>query len=348
MKVRICALLLFCSVLQAQTVLEELLPYIPQQAEVIDFNHWENVWQQLAPDGSRADKLEAYRNAFVENRVYMTVTPFNRGDAHADTWGWDHTNLRWEAHLWWFDEATGEEFPFYIVAFSEATALEALTELFLERDFSQEPLKGAELYHFPFEEDADWQANTDFSLYNTAIVKDNLILILSYSADAVERVLAVKAGESKPLAKPIQAALRSLKPEASWLRASFSPRVCNTLRLSYFAEDLTAAGEWLLNASLHDYEGLVVSYSLEEDEVTGGFHFFYKDKTNAKRDEGTRARLVEESSGLGVLTESLPLELLNSEVQSTRLSLYVRQQVGLVQPFSGVALYPPPALTLCP
>ncbi|MBN1858171.1 hypothetical protein JW848_03085 [Candidatus Bipolaricaulota bacterium] len=127
---------------------------------------------------------------------------FFRG--HAETWGFDFTDLSWEAEILGHGLA-----PFRVLKFRDGFDLSPLVAVLGERGFVQTESFGVTVYQRDLALGSDWLRTTELAIHHTAVFADGL-LVLSSSPGAVEAVLATQAGESPSLSEhPFAARLLS-------------------------------------------------------------------------------------------------------------------------------------------
>ena len=108
----------------------------------------------------------------------------------ASVWGWDFTDLLWEAELTIEGERSGS--PVSILKLRDTFDLAPVVQHFKERDFRESDYQGAKMYSHAIDLTADWETQGfGLSVYNTAIIQDKKLLILSNGKESVEAVLDV-------------------------------------------------------------------------------------------------------------------------------------------------------------
>ncbi len=119
---------------------------------------------------------------------------FFRG--HAETWGFDFTDLAWEAEILGRGLA-----PFHILKFKDGFDLSPFLAVLDERGFVQTESFGATVYHRDLALGSDWLRTTELAIHHTAVLADDSLLVLSSSPGAVEAVLSTRAGERPSLSE---------------------------------------------------------------------------------------------------------------------------------------------------
>lgn len=108
---------------------------------------------------------------------------------HASNWGWDTTDLRWEARV-----IAGRLPPFYLLKLREHISLDAIAVHFVERGFVQTTSHGATVFHHGLVAGEDWLRTTEISILNVAYLEDEHLLILSAFAGGIDAALAARTG----------------------------------------------------------------------------------------------------------------------------------------------------------
>ena len=273
---------------------------------VIAYTDWEAIKAAIgAPwltSQASVDVRIAFTRRLMEDHAAASAYGLTRLSVHAAAWGFDTTDLEWEAQI----TATGTP-PTYLLKLRDGFDLETLVDRFIERGFTQTESYGAAVFSRAFDPTEEWISTTEIAIHNTAILEDEKLLILSSSFPAVELLLATRAGELpsffddasaartvERLAEPFAAYL--LLGESTCLRFSPNPLLdlIGTPVGNSALDDLRA---WLDSGEpLHRYVALGVGYRVEQDHPVGTIAFAYASAEDAEHDLEPR-RLLAGSGG---------------------------------------------------
>lgn len=221
---------------------------------------------------------------------------------HAETWGFDSTDLEWEAQI-----LAPAMPPTYVLKLRSDFNLDVLIGRFDERAFTQTASCGAALFSRGVDPGQEWIAASEFAIHNTAVLEEEKLLILSSSYPAVKLLLATRAGQLPSLASEasaVEAIAHLAEPFAAYILIGastclrFSPNPLLSLigsSVDRFALDRLRA--WLSSGEpLFGYEALGVGYRHEEGRPVGTITFVYADAGDALHDLEPR-RLLAETGG---------------------------------------------------
>ena len=102
---------------------------------------------------------------------------------HADAWGWDTSDLDWEA------ATVGDGPPVAVLRFHDGFDLAGVAARFDERGFSSARYGDAVIRSHDLDSATKWITTTNFGILNTAFLDDGQTLVLSSSADALKAAL---------------------------------------------------------------------------------------------------------------------------------------------------------------
>jgi hypothetical protein len=103
---------------------------------------------------------------------------------HAEIWGWDSTDLDWEAN---FVLDSGP--PVYVLRLRQDFDLEPVLARFEERGFTATDYAGYTRYSHAMDLQAEWLRATEFAILNTLILPEERVFILSSAPEAPLLVL---------------------------------------------------------------------------------------------------------------------------------------------------------------
>jgi hypothetical protein len=169
--------------------LEAALAYSPVKTESIAFTDWAKLKEiggvpALTSEDSMDERVDFMRGLGVEQQAVATAFANRFFFIHAEEWGWDSTDLRWEA-MFSVENAP----PVYLLRFRDDFDFAPVLERFEERGFTQTTMDEATLYSHAMDLSRQWLRTTEFAILNTAFLKDEKLFVLSSSADGVATVL---------------------------------------------------------------------------------------------------------------------------------------------------------------
>lgn len=115
-------------------------------------------------------------------------------------WGWDSTDLIWEATVHIDGPPTGRHTsPLYVLQFPDDFDFAPLQDLFEQRGFSQSDYQGVTIYSHKMDLATDWIIIGKLAIVNTAVIEKDHRLVLSTQLEAIQAVLDAYKGEAQSL-----------------------------------------------------------------------------------------------------------------------------------------------------
>lgn len=211
--------------------------------------------------------------------------------SHADDWGWDTTDLEWEATT-----APAGSLPVHVLKVRDDLDLDTVQDKLAAAAESEEDADGATVYSIPVME--EWMGKADLAMANTAVLPDEHLIVLSGDADEVADVLGRVGGEpSDPAAAaatsalgPVNAAMLVPADDAcgidpAQLITETDPETAEQLMKKY---DEAAAGP--------DYRMLAVGYAYTDGAPVDKVVFEYADADAADEALTAREQLLTDGS----------------------------------------------------
>jgi len=167
--------------------LAEAVTFAPLGTSSILFTDWaamkaahgmEAVTSQTPLD----ERLDAML-ALTKDEAPFAGYGIDRFQEHADAWGWDTTDLLWEASY----SLDGP--PVSVLRFREDFDWAPVVQHFDDRGFTVEMTADATIRSHEMDVTSDWIRSSDFGILNTAFLDDGRTLILSSSVDGVKAAL---------------------------------------------------------------------------------------------------------------------------------------------------------------
>lgn len=210
----------------ADTNLQIALRYAPITTTLVGFTDWtvlkaiEGV-EGLTSESSIEDRLEFYGNVVPYGE--FLASNFGNIRRHAEFWGWDSTDLLWEAQF------TIDAPPVSIVRLRDDLDLAPFFAYLVEREYTQSEYAGYTTYHHRLDMDAEWLHTSGIGILNVAYLADENILVLSSATHGLHAVLdAITQGDGLAARVDINALAAGLGDVAS---AFLSPAGCGEREL---------------------------------------------------------------------------------------------------------------------
>jgi len=175
--------------------LREVLALVPAlvTSPMISFTDWSLIKAYTGMEAVTSRSSEEERLALLQTTLKDQYDPSGYAPTlpsrHAEQWGFDKTDLSWEANI-----LSRELPPTYVLKFRSGFDFEPLIALFQKREFVQEQVHGATLLTHELDLTADWVRVAELSIHNTALIPEEHLAILSSSPGAVEALLQTRQG----------------------------------------------------------------------------------------------------------------------------------------------------------
>jgi hypothetical protein len=196
------------------SALAQALAHAPADVTSIDVIDWAALKAQLAGDELSSSSPDAARAEFMAaaGRVApVGLSPIApRFREHAREWGFDPTELDWEATFSSGPEREPGVVPLVALRFREGFDLRALESRFDERGFAREELEGATIWISDPGANEAWAETTAIHLQRTAFLPDGRTLLLAGGHDDGAALAALKRALTGPRADTVGGPLPSL------------------------------------------------------------------------------------------------------------------------------------------
>jgi len=304
----VIAILLGFSCVAAGSTLGEALAWIPAAIEepTIACTDWEAIKAEvgvpwLTGEASLDVKMTFLRRIDQDHSAASAFGLFHFA-SHAENWGFDSTDLVWEAQISGYGIA-----PTYLLKLREGLDLASVLARFDERGFTRAEAYGGVIYSRAIDPSLDWVRTTELSIHNTAVLESERVLVLSSSHTAVELILATHAGELPSLAEvdaatTLAATLGDSLSALLMVGASsclhFTPNpMFDLIGTPIDDSAIDALRAWFESGEpLYVYTGLGVGYHHEDARPIGTIAFAYPTPDDAAHDLETRRLLAEEGA----------------------------------------------------
>jgi hypothetical protein len=304
--------------------LNQALAMAPAGIDQFYFTDWALIkGYEGYTDISSRDSLDRRMKFLMFGADVQTRTPMRQATAsaygvqylrsHAETWGWDSTDLAWEITL----ENEGSP-PLYVLQFADDFDFGPFLARLEEREFTRSEYQNVPIYSHKQDLKADWLRTTGaFALLNTAVIEKEKRLVFSGSLDNVHTVLDVFGGKATSLAEDgnAQAIAKRLGEVAAAVIAA-GPDNCKRYdplkRLT--AEQQAALKEKFGLDKIHPYEALGVGYRYQDKKPVGLLVFHYASEAAVQTDLESRRKLADE--GISMMTRQPIHETLFTVVEA--------------------------------
>ncbi len=168
--------------------LEAALAHSPTATDSFAFTNW-TLLKQVAgvPNLTSADSIEerlTFMSSLAMDEQALASSFGNRYfSIHAETWGWDSTDLLWEANL------TLEGPPVYLLRFRDDFDFAPVLARLDERNYSTTEHGGTTLYSHEMDLGVNWLRTTELSILNIAVFEEEKLFALASAPDSVTVVL---------------------------------------------------------------------------------------------------------------------------------------------------------------
>jgi hypothetical protein len=288
----------------AASALLEALHFAPTTTEAFAFTDWSQLKTALDASSLTSASSMAERIDFLlpATRDLGAASGFALQflEKQADLWGWDTTDLLWEATI-----SAGP--PVYVLKLRDDFDVDALITRFEERGFDQRKQGDALIFTHPLDLSVDWR--TELAVFNAAIFPEHRLLIHASSPAAVETAVATFADPVQSwAADPTYQALAAPLADVASVLIGPGAMLCMPFDAAGLPVDTLGADEQALaetltrGVGLHPFAALAVGYTLAEQTTEGVILFQYASPVTAQGDLAVRRFLAER--GLSLITQA--------------------------------------------
>jgi|GEM_PF-945455 len=321
----------------AESPLAEVLKFVPIEMREpgVFFTNWAQIKVLIGLENITSEspfelRLELMQRT-SQDQAAASAYGMSHFRQHADTWGWDTTDLDWEANIISHDMG-----PAYILKLRKDFEFAPVAERFEARGFVQTESYGALIYTHELDLRADWERTTELSIHTTAYIEEDKLLVLSSYLGAVKALLATHAGKLASLSgNPFAVSAVEHLGEPAAASLLFGVGQClrftaNPLLdlIGTIPDEETIAqlkAEFEERELLVPYRVFSVGYHYENDQPIGTIVFEYDAPELAEMDLPAREALAKEGmseSFEAPIAESL-FTLLEGQVQDSAVVLRV-------------------------
>ncbi|MBA2557595.1 MAG: hypothetical protein H0V12_09685, partial [Chloroflexi bacterium] len=280
------------------------LAFAPAHAPLLLFTDWALIRQYEGlgepGQGDREEDQIALGSSIAGGQTAPSTFAFAELFRHAEVWGWDTTDLQWEATIGYDDG------PLYVLHFPDGFNLAAVEARFVERGFERAEHRGWPLYSSELDLSADWLTGSELSIVNTAILADQQTLVISRSPENVLAALDARADTSdallgQPGAREAAEQLGGVAGAALQVGLETCDRFFPSPTFGRPPQDSFDLLERLAELQLAPYEALALGYRYDGERAVGlvAMRYGFPFEESAELDLLPRAEIAE--TGLSAL-----------------------------------------------
>lgn len=279
-------------VLAAQSNLLQALSFAPTNTNTVSFTDWTILKQYEGAQNvtSKSDHQTRLNFYLAVSRNQGTASFFDASyvaeQDWAALWGWDTTDLLWEATL------EGPIPPTYVLKVRSDLDLNPVMAHFTSRGFSTSTYQGATVYTHPIDLTVDWF--NDPSIFNAAVIPSAHVIVVGGGPNGIRAVLDAHASTSSSLAGDgsSKAVANELGTQASAIIASGSS-VCAEIGKAGNRDALAQNQQLLASAgTLHPYSTLGIVYKQVQGQPAGLIALHFGSSQDAQADVTARKSLA--------------------------------------------------------
>lgn len=177
-----------------QSSLSEAVAFAPPDTSWVFYTNWDALkaardlesLDSTVPEDLRLDGMLR----LIRDDVVVSGYGLQHLRGHAEAWGWDTTDLAWDAQIL----ADGR--PVYVLRFRDDVDLQAFGALLDERGFASRAHGDVVIRSHDLNPGIDWFGTTELAIQNIALLPDGHTAVLSGSAEALEAAVDTAAAST--------------------------------------------------------------------------------------------------------------------------------------------------------
>jgi hypothetical protein len=311
-----------CGKREGPNSLAQAMAMMPADVRRFGFTNWTLIKQyERAEELTSRDSVEK-RITFFRSLLHGQTTPHLTDiisfDLHAETWGWDGTDLLWEA------SALHDGPPIRVLRLRDDFDFAPLEARFEQRGFDLSEYRGVPIYSHELQVGMDWYVPGHLAIFNTAIMAQDGILVLSAKIDSIYKVLDVYRGGAASLfdEENVQTVVSCLGGVAA---AIVSTDMCAILGDEVELSPAAVEERHGLNPKrVHAYSVFALGYWYEETQPVGRMVMQYARAEDAQSDLAVRSDVIRDGIGLDGVPYREVMTLKDASVQGNTLVLQLR------------------------
>lgn len=278
--------------------LSQALAFAPPDTTVVTFTDWDRlkashgleVLDSTLPDDLRLTGMIE----LTEDDGIFSGYGLRYLQGHADAWGWDTTDLSWDAQIL----TSGA--PAHVLRFRDDLDLELFTSLLDEREFESRPHGDAVIRWHDLDLRSDWIRTTELAIQNVAFLPDGHTVVASGSPDVLESILdAASSSTGSTAGSPAGQVAASLEMPIS-AAIELGLNACAAYSDTSFADDPDVDAELVADVGpLSGWEAMgVATYAAAGKPPAARLAFLLVEPETATSEAESRARLASEGHSL--------------------------------------------------
>jgi hypothetical protein len=268
---------------------------VPDDSNIFRFTHWNRLKRhnrvpEMTSEYEMLDRKRFMVQVLTKNQV-AAVMDKDFFEVQANLWGWDSSDLVWEA------EALFANMIDYlnILRVRPNFDMEKFVTLLLDRDFKTVTYEGVTIYSMPLTEEVDWYNISPLSIHNIAIFPDEDLLIMSPVIESVQKVVdtmrdQIPAIWDDPLVK--RAAFQLVGMAAVEMQRGLESCEYYSAGNSDKGRLINAATEQLDNWPVLPYQLMALGHAFSNEAQVDLVLFHYDDFRQAELDFEFRENLI--------------------------------------------------------
>lgn len=273
------------------------------QSPILYFTNWSLIKSYLGLENissqSPMEKRWELINSINKDQAAAAGYALSRFAKHAERWGWDTADLRWEAKI---EDAKIN--PTYILKFNQEFDIGEVIAHFEERGFEYKEYLGSDIYFHKEMFKTEWVGTTELAIQCTAVMPEEKIFILSTHPESVRLIIDIVEGKYSSLEEDgaVSAVVDHLDNSASVVllpgtgacgHFTVNP-ILSSLGGELTEEDFKQMEAMLESRSkLNIYDVLGVGYRYQDGQPEGFIIFHYPESSWAKEDLPLRKEMAE-------------------------------------------------------
>jgi hypothetical protein len=271
----------------------EALSHIPADARRFAFTHWARLHRYNDFNGNSRHAERETRVRFMLQVMKGTQAAAQMDSTYflfqAQNWGWDSTDLVWEAQADW--QSLTESV--FLLQFRPDFDFRPFIERLHERGFAAAQHRGVTVYSVPLTQDPDWHYYSHLAHHAVALFPEAKLMVMAPRPEVVQRILDTGQDEGAALLAlpPVAGAAAELTGLAA-VEMQLGQKTC----LSYGArarlrtEEATSETE---PVTLTPYELLVAGHRFQNGRQQDTLLFSYADAEQATAEFATRRHILQ-------------------------------------------------------
>jgi hypothetical protein len=273
----------------------QALALAPADTTDFAFTDWALIKQYKGAQNltSKSDLQTRVHFAISTNQDQAVASAYDLSffTQQADTWSWDSTDLVWESTI------SAQSAPVYVLKFRDDFDFAPVIAHFQQRGFTKGTYRGATVYSHPFDLTVDWLL--ELGVFNTAMLPDQHIFVLSSALAGVHAALDAYNGAAKSLADDAGfSAVAAQMGAVAALEMTTSSVLCSAIGVTPRGPNPAVQQQLAAAGTLHSYAVLGVGYLDESSQPVGLIVLHYTASGDAQADVTPRGKLARDGTSI--------------------------------------------------